>query len=227
MIRRSLLFVCVIFAVVATTSGAVTRVVITEREPCEQGRAIAGVGPCEWIRGRVEFAVDPTTDANATVVDLEYAPTNGTGLVEFSADLEILAPVDLSKSNGAILYDVNNRGNHVCLGQFNGGGGDEFLLRQGFIVVWSGWIAELLPGGGRLLLNAPIATADGKPMTGIVRAEFVSDRPADRYQISHFGSHGSYPPTAAGLAAAVLTWRLNEADARVVIPQTQWKLHQE
>ena len=139
----------------------------------------------------------------------------------------ILAPVDLAKSNGAILYDVNNRGNRVCLGQFNGGGGDDFLLRQGFIVVWSGWIAELLPGGGRLLLDAPIATENGQPITGLVRAEFVSDQPADRYQISHFGNHGSYPPTEAGLAEAVLTWRLNEADPRVVIPQSQWKLHRE
>ena len=227
MILRAILFVGILFGVFSTASGAVTRVVITEREPYEQGKAIEGVGPCEWIRGRVEFAVDPTADANATVIDLEYAPTNGSGRVEFSADLEILAPVDLSKSNGAILYDVNNRGNHVCLGQFNGGGGDEFLLRQGFIVVWSGWIAELLPGSGRLLLDAPIATEDGKPITGIVRAEFVSDRPAERYQISHFGNHGSYPPTEAGLATAVLTWRLNEADPRVVIPQAQWKLHRE
>jgi hypothetical protein len=227
MIRTALLFTCISFAVLSTASAAVTRIVITERETYEQGKVIEGVGAYEWIRGQVDFAVDPQALANATVVDLEYAPTNDAGQVEFSADLEILAPVDLSKSNGAILYDVNNRGNHVCLRQFNGGGGDDFLLRQGFIVVWSGWIAELLPGGGRLLLDAPIATEDGKPITGMVRAEFVSDRQADRYPISHFGNHGSYPPTDAGLAEAVLTWRLNEADPRVVIPQSQWKLHRE
>ncbi|MDA1051271.1 MAG: alpha/beta hydrolase domain-containing protein [Planctomycetota bacterium] len=227
MIRRCLLFVFISFAIISAASAAVTRVVITEREPYEQGKVIEGIGSYEWIRGRVEFAIDPAAAANATVVDLEFAPTNDAGLVEFSADLEILAPVDLSKSNGAILYDVNNRGNRVCLGQFNGGGGDDFLLRQGFIVVWSGWIAELLPGGGRLLLDAPIATEDGRPITGMVRAEFVSDYPADRYQISHFGNHGSYPPTEKGLAEAVLTWRLNEADPRVVIPRSQWKLHRE
>lgn len=132
--------------------------------------------------------------------------------------------MDLSRSNHAILYDVNNRGNPVCLNVFNGGG-DEFLLRQGFIVVWSGWIAERLPGDGRLLLDAPIATEDGAPIRGMVRAEFVADRPADRYPISHFGNHGSYPPTDNGLAEAVLTWRLNEADPRVVIPRDPWTLH--
>ncbi|MEO8494211.1 MAG: alpha/beta hydrolase domain-containing protein [Planctomycetota bacterium] len=227
MIRKSVLFIFVSLAIISTASAAVTRVVITEREPYEQGKAIAGTGPYEWIRGRVEFAVDPQAAANATVVDLEHAPTNAAGQVEFSADLEILAPVDLAKSNGSILYDVNNRGNRVCLGQFNGGGGDDFLLRQGFIVVWSGWIAELLPGGGRLLLDAPIATDEGKAITGIVRAEFVSDSPVERYQISQWGNHGSYPPTEAGLTDAVLTWRLNEADPRVVIPRSQWKLHRE
>ena len=204
MIRTALLCICLTFTAISTAFAAVTRVEIIEREPYEKGKVIEGVGPYEWIRGRVEFAVDPQALANATIVDLEFAPTNEAGQVEFSADLQILAPVDLAKSNGAILYDVNNRGNRVCLGQFNGGGGDDFLLRQGFIVVWSGWIAELLPGGGRLLLDAPIATDDGTPITGIVRAEFVSDRPAERYQISHFGNHGSYPPTEAGLAGAVL-----------------------
>jgi len=227
MIRRSILSVCILVAAISTASAAVTSITITEREPYEQGKVIEGVGPYEWIRGRVEFAVDPAVDANATVIDLKLAATNSVGLVEFSADLEILAPADLAKSNGAILYDVNNRGNHVCLGQFNGGGGDDFLLRQGFIVIWSGWIAELLPGGGRLQLDAPIATDDGKPITGIVRAEFVSDRPADRYQISHFGNHGSYPPTERGLAEAVFTRRLNETDTRVVILQAEWKWHRE
>lgn len=227
MIHKVVLFVGMLIAAIPAASGAVTNIVITEREPYAQGKVIEGVGPCQWMRGRVKFAVHPKDMANWTIVDLEYAPTNSAGQVEFSADLEILAPVDLTKSNGAILYDVNNRGNRVCLGQFDGGGGEDFLLRQGFIIVWSGWIAELLPGNGRLLLNAPIATDHGKPITGIVRAEFVSDRPAERCPISHWANHGSYQPTETGLAEAVLTWRLNEVDPRVVIPRGQWKLHQE
>jgi hypothetical protein len=227
MIRNPILTVYIVLVFISTGSAEVTRVVITEREPYQLGKVFEGVGPYEWIRGRVHFSVDPTDSANATIVDLQHAPRNDVGRVEFSADLEILAPIDLAKSNRAMLYDVNNRGNRVCLGQFNGGGGEDFLLRKGFIVVWSGWIAELLPARGRLLLDAPIASANGQPITGVVRAEFVSNRKADRYTISHFGNHGSYPPTEAGLANAVLTSRLNEADPRVVIPKSQWKLHQD
>jgi hypothetical protein len=207
--------------------AGVMRVDITEREPFGDGRGFGEVGPYEWIRGRVEFTVDPNDPANATIVDLDLAPLNGDGLVEFAADLEILAPVDLSQANGAVLYDVNNRGRKVCLGMFNGGGADGFLMRQGFIVVWSGWIAELLPGDGRLLLEAPVATDQGEPITGPVRAEFVVNEPAERYTISHFGNHGSYPPTERGLREATLTWRLRERDPKVVIPHEQWRLHQE
>lgn len=216
-----------VLLLVSHSAGGVTRVEITGREPYDDGQSFGDAGPYEWIRGRVEYAVDPDDAANATIVDLELAPVNADGLVEFAADLEVLAPVDLSRANGALLYDVNNRGNKVCLRMFNGGGADGFLMRQGFVVVWSGWIAELLPGNGRLLLEAPTATNEGEPITGPVRAEFVVNEPAERYTISHFGNHGSYPPTERGLREATLTWRLRERDPKVVIPREQWRLQQE
>jgi len=66
------------------------------------------------------------------------------------------APRDLSKAK-ALLYDVNNRGNKLALRMFNyatagndldkaKSEGDGFLMSQGFVVVWSGWIGEILPG---------------------------------------------------------------------------------
>jgi len=106
---------------------------------------------------------------------------------------------------------------------FNGGG-DEFLMRQGYIVVWSGWIAEVLPGGERLRLEAPIATQDGATIAGLVRAEMAPDAAAEKMTITYGASNGSYEPTAAGLPTATLTWRLREADARVPIPREQWRL---
>ena len=75
------------------------------------------------------------------------------------------SPRDLSKGNGAIFYDVNNRGNKLALGMFNrppGGpgpdaknpAGDGFLMKRGYTVVWSGWIGELLPGGRQIAAGA-------------------------------------------------------------------------
>lgn len=202
----------------------VTRIEIKERTPYAEGRVFSGVGAYERLRGVAHFAVDPKVEANRQVVDLEYAPRNSAGRVEFQADFDIVAPVDRSKANGTLLYDVNNRGGIMAYGAFNGGA-DHFLMRKGYVVVASGWIGELLPGGGRLRLQAPLATEAGRPLRGTVRTEMVPDAPADRLNIAaNRAGHGSYRPSERGLREATLTWRQREKDVRVVIPREQYKL---
>jgi hypothetical protein len=171
----------------------------------------------------VFFAVDPKHPANQTVIDLELAPRNAADLVEFSADVEWLAPKDLGKANGAVLYDVQNRGNKVAPGMFNTGA-DEFLMRKGYVVLWSGWIAQTQPGEGRLRLRAPPALREGKPLIGLVRAEVVPEAAAERHTLAQWAHQGSFEPTERGARDAVLTWRLREKDARSVIPREQWRL---
>src|SRR5690606_8237465 len=102
--------------------------------------------------------------------------------------------------------------------------GNGFLFRQGYTVVWCGWIGELLPGGGRMLLKAPIAQENGGPIRGIVRYEMVTDTPAESMPLSRRPGHGSYPPTERGEAEGILTWRMRETDPRVPIPNSQWSL---
>jgi hypothetical protein len=200
----------------------VVRLEIKQRLTFAEGRSFKGIGKYQRLLGRVHFAVDPRHSANRTVVDLGLAPVNAKGRVEFQADFEILAPVDLGKANGALVYDVNNRGNRKLLDFFNTGA-NHFLMRQGYIAVFSGWIAELLPGNDRLRLEVPMARQNGRPLVGTVRQELGTDAPATKLSVVR-GGHGAYPPTERGFATATLTWRLREADARVVIPHGQWKL---
>jgi len=207
----------------APACAGVTRLEIRERVPYAGGRAFGAVGAYERILGKAYYSVDPNAAANATIVDLDLAPRNARGEVEFSADIEILAPVDPAKANGTLVYDVNNRGGRVCLGMFNGGA-DEFLMRQGYIVAWSGWIGELLPGGDRLRLFAPTATENGRPIRANVRAEMAPDAATNRLNIAHWGNHGSYPPTARGMKEATLTYRLREKDRRIPLPRSQWRI---
>jgi hypothetical protein len=209
----------------SVADGELLRVEIRSREPYLAGRAFGPHGAFETLRGKAYFALDPQLDANRTVVDLELAPRNPLGRIEFSTDLEILSPVDPTLGNGVVLYDVNNRGNPTALRQFNSGA-DEFLARHGFILVWSGWSAEVQPGGRRLRLDAPIAHENGKPLRGIVRFEMVSDREASRLSIAQWANQGAYPPTKEGEERATLTWRLREQDPRVAIPREQWRLEQ-
>src|SRR6516162_6301683 len=170
------------FVTIAPVRAEVIGFEITKREPFAGGKAFGDVGPYDQIIGIARFAIDPKDSRNRIIVDLDLAPKNKEGKVEFAADVVILTPKDPAKGNGAILYDVNNRGNKLALGMFNrapGGApvdaanpaGDGFLMRRGFTVVWSGWIGELLPGGGRLLLQAPQARINGLLVRGLVRQE--------------------------------------------------------
>ncbi len=235
----------------AAAQAELVRFEITQREPFAGGHSFGEVGPYEKLVGRAYFALDPDLRQNEAVVDLKLAPRNAAGKVEFWADLCILAPADPVKGNGALLYDVNNRGNKLALGMFNYGGGnnpttkehagDGFLMRHGFTVVWSGWDGELLPGGDRLRLTAPLARDGETPITGTVRCEFIGSKGMTR-SVVNWANHGSYRPTAATLEstphpnplpaepgrgdkAATLTVRERPTAARVIIPRDQWTLH--
>lgn len=219
--------------IVSTSQAAVVRFEVTRREPFANGESFGSTGPYERIIGRVHFAVDPNLRQNAEVVDLSLAPRNSRGEVEFWADLFILAPIDPAKGNGALLYDVNNRGNKLALGSFNSAGGnnpstrehagDGFLMRHGYTIVWSGWDGELLPGGDRLRLMAPVAKSGTEPMAGMVRCEFVPS-PNTKRMVVNWANHGSYRPTETGLQQATLTIRPRPSSPRVVMPRDQWTM---
>ncbi|WP_417387410.1 alpha/beta hydrolase domain-containing protein [Gimesia sp.] len=216
----------------APLSAELTRFEITDREPFADGHKFGNVGEYERIKGRVYYELDPDLPQNQNVVDLKLAPRNQRGRVELSADLLILAPKDLSKGNGALLYDVNNRGNLTALRMINLGSsgndpktlkqaGDGFLMKHGFTFVSSGWDGELLPGSSRLSLVPPTIE---QPITGKVRCEIVPSKDTTR-TVVNWAAHGSYRPTAKGLEQATLTHRLRADHPRVPIPRSEWKLH--
>ncbi len=239
--RRGFLAFCIVglaFLVPASSARAELRTLeIISRQPFADGQAFGDVGPYEKVVAVARFAVDPAHACNRGIVDLDKAARDATGKVLFEADVFILTPKDPARGNGAIFYDVNNRGNKLALGMFNGksgndpttaaDGGNGFLFRRGYTVVWSGWIGELLPGNHRLLLKAPVATENGKPIRGTVRQEMTTDTPAETLPLSQREGHGSYSPTPDGEKNAVLTWRLREDGERIVIPRGQWTLERQ
>jgi hypothetical protein len=233
---RSLRIAAFLLLLSATSVRAeVASLEILRREPFAEGMTFGDVGPYEKIVGVAHFAVAPDHRRNDPIVDLNLAPRNADGKVEFDADVCILQPKDPSRGNHAILYDVNNRGNKLALGFFNRGGGgndpkskadagDGWLFRRGYTVVWCGWIGEVLPGNNRMLLHAPIASEKGHPIRGIVRYETETDSLPATLPLSRREGLGSYSPTEHGEKEGVLTWRLREGDERVVIPRAQWSL---
>src|SRR5690242_17977916 len=70
---------------------------IRERQPFANGIGFGKSGPYEKITGIARFALDPKQPGNKAIVDLDLAPRNADGKVEFETDFCILAPKDPSK----------------------------------------------------------------------------------------------------------------------------------
>jgi hypothetical protein len=234
MFRFSLVLLYGVFAV-ESTDAAVERFEISSRVSFANGKTFGDIGAYERIEGTVHFTLDPNSPQNNNVVDLNLAPRDADGLVRYTADVSLLAPVDLSKASGALLYDVNNRGNKLALNFFNFGdhsnrndpksnkhAGDGFLMKQGIVVLWSGWIGELLPGNNRLRLQPPSTAAAPKTIKGRVRYELFSSKKTSTLTVNGDG-HGVYQPADAAMPKAWLTHRLKPADPRIYIPRNKWK----
>src|SRR4051794_30389645 len=97
---RTALLRCVVAAAFALLSSQVARAEVTRVEIAT--RADVGISGYEKIIGTIHFAVDPKAARNRVVVDLDKAPVNANGLVEFSSDLYILRP-KATPGNGAAL----------------------------------------------------------------------------------------------------------------------------
>src|SRR5882724_6745108 len=166
--------------VAAAAEARITRIEIISRVSFAGGASFGDTGPYEKLRGRIHGEVDPADPLNAVIVDLEKAPRNARGMVEYVSDFLILKPVDMSKSNGKIFYGINNRGNTGALGSLNdattGGNdpttaqdaGNGFLMRQGYAVVDAGWEGDVLQGNFRLAAQFPTVTDNGATITGSI-----------------------------------------------------------
>src|SRR5437870_13598401 len=118
-IRGMIKRLTVVAVTLLTLGAAVVRAEVTRVEVAT--RADIGSSGYEKIVATVHFAVDPRDPHNRDVVDLDKAPRNAAGLVEFSSDLYVLRPKDATRANGAALVEVSNRGSRGALREFNRG----------------------------------------------------------------------------------------------------------
>ena len=231
---RRLLLLLALFA--APAAAVVERIEITERTALAEGHAFGDAGTYEKIRGIAHIALDPNLPANAGIVDLKLAPRDAKGRVLVSTDFLLLRPLDPAKRNGALFYDVNNRGSIAVLGQANGripahndpttlaDTGNQFFFKRGFTMLWSAWTWDVQPGGPGdrpFVLHPPIATDHGKTITGRVAYEFVVDRATNT--AGYTGRNGlPYAFATPGAPDAVMTERESLTGPRRPIPRSAW-----
>ena len=209
---------------VGTPAAArVVRVEIASRESVLGGREFGAVGAYERLSGRVYFALDPANPHNRAIVDLERATRSSSGAVEFAADLIVLRPKEVARSNGSLIVDVPNRG-----GMLTGRNViakdtdvDAYYLRNGYTIAGVGWQFDVRPDKDLLHLQAPIA----RGLTGRVRADFVVPARVLEHTVSHViqdqvGGIG-YP--VADPHDAMLTERDAPLAARRLVPPSKWR----
>jgi hypothetical protein len=208
---------------------------VQKRESYGEGQSFGNSGEYERIVGRIQFAVDPNAPEHQGIVDLDKAPKNGEGLVEFTSDLCILKPLDLSRGNRCLFVEFVNRGNKRALQFFNDAphtndpktvvdAGNGFLMRRGYTVVWFGWEGDVLPGESRMTLDVPVASDEGKPITGLVRSEFITDQPGVySFPLSGYVSARSYPAVSKDTDKATFTRRQYAMGKRIPIFPDEWK----
>ena len=218
----------------------VVRIEVERTTPYASGKEFGDAGRFERLDGTVYMEVDPDDPLNAVIVNLDRAPRNDRGLVEFSAPFFIIRPVDMARGNRKLLYGINNRGNAIELGFHafpplppgaDPGSDDGLFFRLGYTLVDAGWAGDILTTATRLGANLPVAVqADGSPIVSRIRIEYSSDLPqqmaggAGLYTVPLKGNARfvSYEAADADTAHSTLTVRDAIDGQRRPIPADGW-----
>jgi hypothetical protein len=160
----------------------VTKIILVSRAPAFDGRQFGTAGSFEEIRGIAIGEIDPADRRNAVITDIQFAPRNANGRVEYRLNFTLMKPVDMKKSSGVLFYNIVNRGRRNGPTEFDVGGdpGDGFLYSLGEALLWSGWQGDipLVTDGSDLEgIDVPIArNPDGSSITGPVLERMVNVR---------------------------------------------------
>jgi hypothetical protein len=213
----------------------ITRLVIQRREPFANGHEFPITGAYEKLAGKLYGEVNPKDRHNRVIVNLDKAPCNRRGCVEYSSNFCILKPIDMARGNGKIFFDAPNRGSKRILGFLNDApeandpstladAGNGFLMRQGYTIVWCGWQGDLMPLKNWLVLNVPAATNKGRPIIGKVCTEIVVDKKAVKSQpLSADERVKSYEAASHDKSQASLTVREKSYAKRIPVPPSEWQ----
>lgn len=207
---RALLLSAAVLVSSAPASAGLTRILIESTEP-------APAAGYEIVSGRFFGELDPRDPHNRIITDLESAPRNARGKIEYNATFRLARPLDPSKRSGVLLYDVPNRG-LVISGFLRGSRGIE---PSGHVWVVSGWQGDVAPSKYMQSATVPVATGRaGKPITGPILARFTKIA-ADRKSVPIASGTVRPAPTSLNTSMATL-WRDDRTGGRTAVPSDAW-----
>ncbi len=195
----------VVAALALTTAHArISKIVI--ESTLDPDATLAGTGPAGAIKrisGRAYGELDPANPLNAIIQDIQLAPKNAAGKVEYVATFQLVMPSDPSKMSGLMWHDVPNRGGRVTIVPAERNVGDVGLS--------SGWQGDNAGQTahdqvGQDFVIVPLArNADGAPIRGEVLGRIVNRSGADSQPILVQTSPLPYKPADLDTKKATLT----------------------
>src|SRR6202045_1380489 len=176
-VRRSAVWVGMVIAVMAVACvppahGHGKKIVIDAKvSPAFNGASFGDAGQYETLAGRAFGELDPNDPHNAIIQDINLAPRNARGMVEYTASFQLVKPIDMSRSSRLMWHDVPNRSGRVTIGPLERATGDVGLS--------SGWqgdsSGQTVPGPNNDYVIVPVArNPDGSPITGRVMARILN-----------------------------------------------------
>ena len=214
----------------------ITDISVTDIADFANGQEYGDVGPYVRIKGKVRGTLDPAALGNAGIVDLDKAPRNARGLVEYGTDFDVLRPKDPLRGSAILVYDVTNRGNKRILQLLDDAtagdparsndpltaadAGLAFTLRRGYSILWSGWDPGAPRANNGLGGDFPTAEENGCPIARRIRDEFHIGTRAAGDGSSH---RLPYAATSLDKVGCRLAYRDREADPRTDIPASDWE----
>src|SRR2546428_3740834 len=139
----------------APAAAAITSIEIQRTESFAEGATFGATGAYVKVVGVARGELDPAAPANRGIVNLDRAPRNERGRVDYDVDFYVLRPADPNRGNRKILYEVTNRGRKLLFSWLHDASAASapalndpsrpqapatgVALRPGYTLVWSGW----------------------------------------------------------------------------------------
>src|SRR5260370_16368099 len=85
---------------------AIVEIKIDTMERFADGQAFGKAGSYLRIKGIAKGEIDPAAPGNSVITDLDKAPRNAHGMVEYGTDFFILRPVNPRRATAVLPYTV-------------------------------------------------------------------------------------------------------------------------
>ena len=225
---------CALVVTAAPAVARLTEINVTAVEPFADGHAFGNAGAYERVKGTFKGELDPADPRNGVIVNLDKAPRNAAGRVEYEVDFFLLRPADAARGNRKIIYDVTNRGRKNLHWRLTDArlaspagandprtvqdAGNGLFFRMGYTLVWNGWDPDAPRSSAGLTMKPVIATNGGAPIVRVIRDELQSGTRSPQRETFRL----THEAATLDQAQAKLTVRRNEADPRREIPASGW-----